>query len=536
MEDHAHPNLDRLITHAQAQEPHPASTPTSEYRPHRRWQRYLYAVCLVAAASLIGGLVGSAISPTNLVMIYLLVVVVAAVYWGRGPAVVVSVLSVLTFDFFLVPPHLTFAVSDTEYLLTFVGLLVVGVVISQLAARFREQLDIATRREAEMTALYALGRDLAVASQLDDIANAIVGNMSQTFERQVVVLLPTKEGAPALKPIARSPRLELDEDEMAVASWAFGQGQAAGRGTDALSAAMLRYLPLKTSHGVVGVIGLAPSGSQTYLTPEQRRLSEACASLAAVAIERAQLAEAAGKAQLLEATEKLQTALLNSISHDLRTPLVSITGVLTSLQDAGTRLDTETRENLIENAREEAERLNRIVGNLLDMTRIEAGAMNVAKEPCDVQDLIGTALEQMSGHLGSRAVAVDVPPDLPLVPLDFGLLVQVLVNVIDNALKYSPPGSPLEVRAQIIGRQAEVQVADRGLGIPSQDLSRVFDRFYREPHPANVAGTGMGLFICKGIVEAHGGQIHAENRTGGGTIVKICLPLDALETPKVRAV
>ncbi len=499
-----------------------------QWRPHRPWQRYLYALGLVAAATLVGGLVGPAIHPTNLVMIYMLTVVVAAVYLGRGPSILVSLLGVVAFDFFFVPPVLSFTVSDTEYLLTFLGLLVVGLVISQLAAQFREQMDAVRRREAAMAVLYSLSRDLAVAGGLDGIMNAIVSNVSQAFGRHVVVLLPRAEDNRVLTPMVESPEFQLDENEYAVAVWAFQHGEAAGRGTDTLPAAKVRYLPLKTAHGVMGVMGIAPSDPQNTLTPEQRRLLESFASLAAVAIERAQLEEAARNAQLYEATEKLQTALLNSISHDLRTPLVSITGVLSSLQDDRTHLDTKTRQMLIDNAREEADRLNRLVGNLLDMTRLEAGAIKVVKQPSDVQDLAGAALEQVDGRLRDRPVTVDVPDDLPPAPMDFGLMVQVLVNLIDNALKYSPPDSPIDIRARQSDSQIVIEVADRGIGIPSEELTRVFDKFYRVHHPDDVTGTGMGLSICKGIVEAHGGQIEAQNREGGGTIIRIRLPM--LET------
>ena len=243
-------------------------------------------------------------------------------------------------------------------------------------------------------------------------------------------------------------------------------------------------------------------------------------------------AEQARQAEVLVTTERLQTALLNSISHDLRTPLVSITGALSSLQEDDVELDEVTRRSLVENAREEAERLNRLVGNLLDMTRIEAGALKVMREPCDVQDVIGAALEPLDDCLRGRPLTVDMPPDLPLVPMDFVLMAQVLVNLLDNALKYSPAGAPIQVFALVDGPEARIQVADRGVGIPPQDLERVFDRFYRVQQPGQVTGTGLGLSICKGIVEAHGGRIWANNREGGGTIVTVALPLHAPEEAK----
>lgn len=492
--------------------------------PHRPLRRYVQALALVGVATILNGFIAPNISPTNLIMVYLLAVVIAAVYLGRGPAVIASFFGVLAFDFFFVPPFLTFAVSDTEYLFTFFGLFVVGVVISQLTSRVREQADAARQRETETATLYSLSRDLAVASHQEDILQAIFNNVSQTFGREVAVLLPGAEIKTVLVPYESSEGFNLDENETAVATWAFQHGQSAGRGTDTLPAARARYLPLRTARGVLGVMGIGAGEANRYLSPEGNRLLDAFASLAALAIERAQLAEAAHDAQLLKATEKLQNALLNSISHDLRTPLVSITGALTSLQADGTNLDAATRVSLIENAHGEAARLNRLVDNLLDMTRLESGALTVNREPVDIEDLIGAALEALADRLDEYQVHVEVPRDLPLVPLDFGLMAQVLINLIDNAVKYSPPGSPIEIRAQADHTNLEIKVADRGVGIPTDDLARVFDKFYRVQRPQSVSGTGMGLAICKGFVEAHGGKIWAENRAEGGTLIRLTLP------------
>jgi two-component system sensor histidine kinase KdpD len=496
------------------------------WQPHRPWRRYLFSLGLVALITLLGVPIHTLIEPTNLVMLYLAVVVVAAIYLGRGPSIVAAVLSVLAFDFLFVPPRFTFVVSDTQYLVTFAGLLIVGLVISTLTAQTREQAEVAQRREAQTAALYELSQDLAAAMGLEAIMQTVIAHVGQTFSRKALILLPEGE---VVKPYALSPGMTLDENELAVAAWAFQHGQPAGRGTDTLPAATVRYLPLKTAHGVVGVLGVQPSDPDVHLTPEQRRLLEVFASQAALAIERAQLAEQARQAQLLQATEKLQTALLNSISHDLRTPLVSITGALSSLQEDSISLDEATRQSLVETAYEEARRLNRLVGNLLDMTRIEAGAMRVIAEPCDVQDVIGSTLDRLADRLKDRPVTVDVPPTLPLVPMDFVLIVQVLVNLLDNALKYSPPDTPIEVRAQLADAYLEIAVADRGVGIPPEDLVRVFDKFYRVQQPGSVTGTGLGLSICKGIIEAHGGTIKADNHAGGGTVVILRLPLGQSE-------
>lgn len=493
-------------------------------RPHRPLRRYVLSLGLVALATLLGMPISSSIAPTNLVMIYVTAVVVAAIYLGRGPSLMAAALGVLAFDFFFVPPHLTFAVSDTQYFLTFAGLFVVGLVISTLTARVREQADAAERRELQTMELYQFSRDLAAAFGLQEILWSIINHVGQTFWRQVVVLLP--DGG-TLKPRALTPGFTLNENEMTVATWSFQHGEPAGLGTHTLSAATIRYLPLKTAQGVLGVLGIKPSDPAGVFPMEQRRLLESFASQAALAIERAQFAEQAREAQVLQATEKLQTALLNSISHDLRTPLVSITGALSSLNEDAMQLDKPTIQSMVETAYAEARRLNHLVGNLLDMTRIEAGAIKVKKEPCDVEDVIGSALDRLADQLKGRKVRVDVPSTLPLVPMDFVLMVQVLVNLLDNALKYSPPDAPIDVSARAVGNNLQVEVADRGIGIRREDLTRVFDKFYRVQRADGVTGTGLGLSICKGLVEAQHGQIRADNRDGGGTVITVTLPLDS---------
>jgi two-component system sensor histidine kinase KdpD len=543
--------IDVYVISGTAQIPPTFSLPS--WRPHRPYRRYLLSGALVLAATLLGFLLdpalslekwklllgmlsrgvrgpisatGPAIEPTNLVMLYLMVVVISALRWGRGPAILASVLSVVAFDFFFITPYLTFAVSDTQYVLTFVSFLIVGLVMSTLTARAREQADLALRRQLETAELYDLSQDLTAAADLDTILQVLIRHVEASFGRGVAVLLPGASPDDRVRLAAVGSLIEMDEDEVAVADWVFRHGQSAGRNTDTLPAARLRYLPLKTARGTVGVLGIGGlEGEGHYLGTDQHRLMEAFASQASLAIERSLLEQEARRAQVLQATDRLQTALLNSISHDLRTPLVSITGALSSLQQDELQLSPANRRSLIDNALTEAERLNRLVGNLLSMTRLEAGAMRVSQELCDVQDVIGAAIRQMEEPLADRKVNVEVPEGLPLVPMDFVLIVQVLVNLLDNALKYSAPETLIEVRARSMGATVELDTADRGVGIPTEDLDRVFDKFYRVQRPENVGGTGLGLSICKGIVEAHGGQIRARNREGGGTIVTVSLPM-----------
>jgi two-component system, OmpR family, sensor histidine kinase KdpD len=448
-------------------------------RANNVWLRYLWGFLLALAATGLSFLLELDISPTNLVMIYLLAVVIAAIYLGRGPAILVSVLGVLAFDFFFIPPYFTLAVSQTEYLITFAGLFLVGMVISALAAQAREQAEAAQRREAETAALYALSRALAAADDLEAVLSTIRTHLSQTLGREVVINLGEQNlpGSIVL--------------------------QTASRQVGALSIDLLEAL-----------------------SPRKRRLLEAFASQAAQAIERVQLAEQARQIKLLQAAEKLQNTLLNSISHDLRTPLVSITGALTTLEN-DSELASAARQSLVETAREEADRLNRLVGNLLDMTRLESGALQVKREECDVQDLVGSALGQMENRLTERQIRVEVASGLPSVSADFVLIVHVLINLLDNALKYSPEDSPLEIQARRFENEVRIAVLDRGLGIPAEDLGHVFDKFFRVQRPGSVAGTGLGLAICKGIIEAHGGRVWAAQREGGGTSLTFALPLEA---------
>ncbi len=497
-----------------------------EWQPHSSPGRYAWALVLVVISTLLGVFIRGDLEPTNLVMLYLASTVISAIFLGRGPSLLTAIAGILAFDFFLVPPYLTFAVSDTQYVITFIALFVISLVISSLTARVREQAEAATIREKQTAALYNLSRDLTSATDLQQVANIIISQINLGFGREVAIFLPEGE---QVRVFATSPNYHPDENELAVATWSYEHDQPAGRGTDTLPAASLRCQPLKTSNGIVGVLGIHSKDKTNFLTPEQRLTLAAFANQSALAIERASFAEQAQQAELLQATEKLQTALLNSISHDLRTPLVSITGALTSLDEQSDSLNEEYRQSLIVTAREEAERLNRLVGNLLSMTRIESGALKLHLEPGDIQDAVGTALEQLGKRIAHHKVQVDVPADFPLVPMDFTLIVQVLVNVLENAVKYSPKDSLIEVTADLLDGKARLQIADRGVGIPSDDLSRIFDKFYRVQRPESVSGTGLGLSISKGIVDIHDGQIYARVRDGGGTIITIELPLRGKE-------
>lgn len=467
------------------------------------------------------------VQPVTLAMFYLAAVVLAGAYLGRGPAVLTSFLSALSFAFFFTDPAYRITIEDAPHVITFLGLLIVGLVVSGLAGLLRDQVRAARLREEQAVALNTLSRDLTVAMSLEEMLAAVVRNVSQTFGREVAIFLPASGAQFGLAIRASSPGIVLSDKAFEAAAWTFHARRPSGRGTETHSDAGVRCLPLMTVEGVVGVLAVAPREPGRHLSPERRLLLEGFANLAALAIERARLSEQAREAAVLRTTERLQTALLNSISHDLRTPLSAITGAVSSLLEAeeiGVELDRVSRVDLLENAQEEAERLNRLVGNLLDMTRLEAGAMKIKLSPGDVQDVIGAALERAARRLEGRPVETLIQPDLPAVCMDFVLMVQVLFNLLDNAVKYSPAGSPIEVQAGQNEGGVEIRVCDRGVGIPAEDLERVFHKFYRVHRINGAPGTGLGLSICRGIIEGHGGAIHAENRPGGGTALVIWLP------------
>jgi two-component system, OmpR family, sensor histidine kinase KdpD len=497
------------------------------WQPHRPLGRYAQSITLIVLVTLVGFPLRTWLDPTNLVMLYLAAVVISAVYLGRGPSVVASILSVLAFDFFFVNPRYSFRVSDTQYILTFVGLLLVGLIISSSAAMLRNQLEVLKSRNLQTQAVNALSSELNSAIGLEQVFDAVIRNVGESFDREVIILLPAGQ---KLVKRAASQGFDPDLAEMAVAEWAFKNGKPAGRGTDTLPASAIHYLPLKTANGIIGILGIRPSDPGSHLSMEQRALLEAFANLSALAIERASYAEQAAQSEMLRRTEKLQTALLNSISHELRTPLATVTGVLSSLEESESvpsdhQLDAATRLELIHSATQQASRLNHLVGNLLDMTRLEAGAMKLNRELTDIQDLVVTVAGQMECEIFHHPILFEIPDHLPLVNIDAVLIAQVLTNLLDNAGKYAQPEDPITISVRLSEKQVEIAVKDCGVGIPEEDLERVFDKFFRVERQDPIAGTGLGLSICKGIVEAHGGRIWAKNNPDRGVTVTFTLPI-----------
>jgi two-component system sensor histidine kinase KdpD len=456
-------------------------------------------------------------------MVYLAGVAFVAARHGRGPSALAALLSVAAFDFFFVPPRLTFAVGDTQYIVTFGVMLVVSLLISTLAVRVRAQAESARQREQRTQVLYAMSRGLAAARTADEVARVASRHVSEVFRGPATVRVPGADGR-----LARADGAETSADsrDNGVAQWAFEHKRIAGLGTDTLPGASAVYVPLHGAESTLGVLGVRPDAALLPLSPDQMDLLEALARQAASGLERTRLAEQAGQARLAAETERLRSTLLSSVSHDLRTPLASITGAASSLLDAGAELPPEARRELLETVHEEAGRLNRLVANLLDMTRLEAGALHVRKEWLPIEEIVGAALTRMEPRLRGRQLQTRLPPELPLVPVDDVLIEQVLVNLLENAVKYTPNDTPIEVSASADTRELTVEVADRGPGLPPGEEERVFEKFRRLEARGRQGGVGLGLAICRGIVAAHGGRTWADNRAGGGAVFRFTLPLE----------
>lgn len=489
-------------------------------RTWRRWTFYGESLVLVILITAIGSYMDRRLAPASVALIYLLAVVISAARWGRGPGMLSALAGALAFDLFVIPMYGDF--SDTRYAVSFLGLLLAGVVISTLAGDTREESEQAYGNRTQTAAMYSFSQALASTSRLDEIVEVLGEHVVETFHRPVVIALPDDTGLTAR---FRSSEFPFTAQERAAAAWAFEHCQSAGRGTEILPSVEGYYLPLKTAWDVRGVLGIRINRQPQPSAKRQYPLLESFASRAALAIGRAVAEEKAREAELLEQTDRLQKALLNSISHNLRTPLATVTGALRSLIEDRAVLDEETRMELLANAEEQAVRLDRLVGNLLDMTRLEAGAVRVKRETCDVQDIVGAALAQLGEAARRREIQLDLPAEPLLVPLDFVLITQVLVNLVDNALKYSPRNWPVEIHVRRTADSLEIAVCDHGLGIAPQDLGRIFERFQRGSRSGQTGGTGLGLSICKGFVEAHGGHIWAERRVEGGSRVVFTLPM-----------
>lgn len=493
--------------------------------------QYVWAFLVIALCTQISRIMtgAPAFGLDNVVMVYMLGIVLAAIRYGPGPAMLAAVLAVIAINIFFLP-HSAFTLSaGAQNLVTLGAMFIIAAVISVLALRARQQAELARRRERRADALYAMSRDLAGAVDADDLARAAVQHIGDEFDSRVAVLL--SERGEKLLIIGDDEIVSgMDEAAQRIAEWTLEHRQWAGRGAEHEPHSDTLYIPLIASRGAVGVLCLRPAASDRALSAEQTALLQTFANQTALAVERAQLADEAGQAQVQVQTEQLRNALLSSVSHDLRTPLTAINGAASALLDGDIALDATTRRDLTQSIYDEANRLNRLVGNLLDMTRLESGNVQVRKEWQLFDEVIGAALARAEPQLAGRAVTADIPADLPAAPLDAALIEQVLINLLENAAKYTPPGSPIEIHARADADALIVEVSDRGAGIAPGDEERIFDKFYRAngaraDATSTERGSGLGLTICRGMVQAHGGRIWASNRAGGGATFAFALPL-----------
>ncbi|MCZ2074094.1 MAG: sensor histidine kinase KdpD [Bryobacterales bacterium] len=506
----------------------PYPLPVELWRRRSGWHAYANTLLVLAICTGLARLMFPYFDLANLIMVYLVGVVFSAARYGRGPSILTALLSVLAFDFFFVTPYLTFAVSDSQYIVTFITMLLVGMTVSTLTVRIKHQAETARDRERRTANLYALSRDLANTQEIEDLALVAARHISEVFDSGAVALLPDAEGRLS---ICIPADITLDTHEQGVADWVYDHGQPAGRGTESLPGARGLYLPLKTMNGSVGVLGIYPQKLEFLPTPDQLHLLETFSNQLSLAVERARLASETERTRMQIETERLRNSLLSSVSHDLRTPLAVITGAASSLIENNDTLTPQGRHELAQVTYEEAERLNRLVSNLLEMTRLQSGGIRANKEWQPLEEVIGTALNRMEKRLADHPLSVSLPDDLPLVPFDSTLIEQVLLNLLDNAAKYTPPDSLIELSAWQDGQDVRVVIADHGPGLRPGDEQRIFDKFYRG-QPVATRGAGLGLSICRGILDIHGGRIWAENGPEGGARFYFTLPLDG-EPPEV---
>ncbi|HYR00584.1 MAG TPA: DUF4118 domain-containing protein, partial [Casimicrobiaceae bacterium] len=520
------PDLDVVLIGRESAEEAPSAEPGPGEPMFDRWRRYGGAVGLSAATTLVAFPLQHWFELSNIVMLFLLAVVGSALAFGRGPAIVSAIVNVLAFDFFFVPPQFTFAVTDAQYVFTFVVMLIVGLVVGQLTARLGHQAHFASQGEERARRLFEMARELSAAlapEQVAEIGERYVAAASRG--KAAVIMLEEDE---TLRPAAaEGARLEVD---MAIARWCVDHAEPAGVGTDTLPAAGKLYLPLKAPVRTRGALVFEPADAGQLMIPEQRRLLETCAALIAIALERVHFVTVAQRTLVDMESERLRNSVLSALSHDLRTPLTALVGLSETLAQELAReprpAGSEAKALAI---RDQARRTAQLVDNLLEMARLEAGRTDVRRDWQSLEELVGSSLAALEPALADRLVEVALPPDLPLVNCDGALIERVLVNLLENATKYTPAGSPIRVAARALDGTIEVALEDRGPGLPPGRERAIFDKFTRGSPESVVPGVGLGLAICRAIVEAHRGTIRAENREGGGARFVFTLPAD--ETP-----
>jgi two-component system sensor histidine kinase KdpD len=490
------------------------------------WLGLLIAVAAVAGATALCFLLAPVLAPVNLCMVYLLAVVLVGFRGRRGPVITASVLGVGLFDYLFVPPLFTFSVHDAQYLLTFVAMLLIGLTVSTLVSRLRAQVVEALRQAGTAQALHRTSRDLAATRGTQALIDIAQARCRDALGSAVAIVVNDAPGAPSMAAAAAERLVDdggLPQSELAVAQWVLSHGEPAGAGTETLPGSKGLHVPLTGTRGTVGVLSCLDVPEGFASDPGRRRLIEALAKVVGLAIECDRLASAAQDARVAADAERLRSTLLSSISHDLRTPLAAIAGSASTLL-SGT-LEPQRQRELLSGIADESERMARLVTNLLDIVRLESGAVRLTKVPLAIEDLVGAARAALGARLAGRTVTVSIPPDLPPVPADEVLIQSVLINLLENAAKYTPATTSIVLSARQVDAAVEITVADHGPGIPPEEAARVFDKFYRGAASAGHRGAGLGLSICRSVVEAHGGRIAFANRAGGGAEFRFTIPL-----------
>ena len=492
---------------------------TERERSFPAWQPYAIAAAVCAGVVLLAYVLQPVMALVNTIMVFLLAVVLVAVRLGRGPAVFASVLSVAAFDFFFVAPRFSFAVSDLQYLFTFALMLGVALITGQLAAGLKYQAKVAVNRELRARALYEMARELSSALMREQIADIAARFVESSFRAKALLLLADDEDR--LVTAVDAPDVVVDAG---VAQWAFDHGASAGFGTDTLPGSPLLYLPLKAPMRIRGVLAVQPLAGRWLLIPEQRRQLDTFASLIAIAIERVHYVDIAQRTTVQIESEQLRNSLLSALSHDLRTPLTALLGLADYLGVTKPDLSAEQAE-LAQAIRDEARRMSALVDNLLDMGRLQAGAVRLDRQWQPLEEIVGATVASAARLLARHTLNIHIPADLPLVEFDAVLMERVLFNILENAQKYTPPGSTIEISAAVRGDYLEIAVEDDGPGLPVGMEEEIFKKFTRGTKEGTTPGVGLGLAICKAIVEAHRGRIWAERSGSGGARFVCTLPL-----------
>jgi two-component system sensor histidine kinase KdpD len=497
--------------------------------------RYLWAALACGGVTLGSVPLGTHFDRSNIVAIFILTVVLVAVRWGRGPAAMAAILSVCAFDYFFVPPRFSFAVSDVQYLLTFFIMLAVGLITGQLTAGLRFQARVASHREERAGSLYEIARDLSGAVQVEQVVRISDESIQRTFRASAALLLPDASGRLVVtSQNADKPRVDARlAVEIGTAQWAFDRGQPAGFGTDTLPGSEVLYIPLRAPTKARGVLAVKSHNRRLLRIPEQRQLLDTFAALIAIALERVHYVGLAQDALLKMESERLRNSLLAALSHDLRTPLTVLVGLAESLALTAPKL-TAAQLETAEAIQDEARRMSTMVSNLLDMARIESGEVTLNLQWQPLEEVVGAALDAARGMLQRHRVEVHFPRDLPLVKFDAVLIERVLVNLLENVSKYTPVGSTVTLSAEVRGGELRVSVSDDGPGLPAGREEAVFQKFTRGERESATPGVGLGLAICRAIIESHQGTIIAAQRPGGGATFTFTLPLGNPPVPAIE--